>query len=329
MKFMNIKYLFISILLFVSTAFFTFSYAVNDIDVSDDVFLDRFIIEMVTENIYVIHGFNESPNSTNRGFINNPSFVVADSGVIVIDPGSRNEVGQIVLKRISQITSLPVIAIFNTHEHGDHWLANQAILDKYPNIPIYAHADMIESINQGIGKHWLNIMKQLTEDPLVNTSIAVPTHEVHANDEIVFDNLTFKIHHYGPSHTHNDIMIEVVELDTIFLGDNVLNKRMPHLDDGDIVGNITTVNEVLKLNCKYFIPGHGSPGMKTIAEEYLEYLTLLHQSVEQHYHEGKSDFEMKDAIKDSMVKFSSWVDFEQELGKNISLVYLQVERDDF
>ncbi len=326
---MNIKYLSLSLLLFISTAFFTFSYAVNNIDINDDAFLEQFAIEMVTENIYVIRGSDESPNPTNRGFINNPSFVIADSGVIVIDPGSTNEVGEMVLKRISQITSLPVIAIFNTHEHGDHWLANQAILDKYPNIPIYAHANMIESVNQGIGKHWLNVMRQLTKNPLAKTTIAAPTHDVDDNDEIVFDNLTFKIHHYGPSHTQNDIMIEVIELDTIFLGDNALNKRMPHLDDGDIVGNISTINEVLKLNCKYFIPGHGAPGINTIAVEYLEYLTLLHDSVEHYYHEGKLAFEMKEPIKDSMGKFSNWVDFDQELGRNISLVYLQVERDDF
>jgi len=326
---MNIKYLSISILLFVSTTFFTFSYVINDIDGNDNSFLEHFIVEMVTDNVYVIHGSNEAPNPTNRGFINNPSFVIANYGVIVIDPGSTNEVGKIVLKRISQITPLPVIAIFNTHEHGDHWLANQAILDEYPDIPIYAHPDMIESINNGIGKHWLNLMKQLTEDPLANTSVKAPTHQVHDNDEIVFDNLTFKIHHYGNSHTHNDIMIEVVELGTIFLGDNVLNKRMPHLDDGDIVGNISTINEALKLNCKYFIPGHGDPGTKAIAEEYLEYLTLLHKSVEHYYHEGKLPFEMKEPIKESMEKFSGWIDFDKELGKNISLVYLQVERDDF
>ncbi|MFT7413770.1 MAG: glyoxylase-like metal-dependent hydrolase (beta-lactamase superfamily II) [Methylophagaceae bacterium] len=326
---MNIKYLSTSTLLFFSTAFFTFSHAIDNADKNDSSFSEHFIVELVTENIYVIQGSKEGPSPINKGFINNPGFVIADSGVIVIDPGSRNEVGEIVLKRISQITSLPVIAIFNTHEHGDHWLANQAILDTYPDIPIYAHPNMIESINNGIGKHWLNLMGQLTESPLDNTSIKAPTHQVHNNEEIVIDNLTFKIHHYGNSHTNNDIMIEVVELDTIFLGDNVLNKRMPHLDDGDIVSNISTINEILKLDIKYFIPGHGAPGIKTIAEEYLEYLTLLHKSVEHYYHEGKLAFEMKGPIEDSMEKFSGWIDFDKELGKNISLVYLQVELDDF
>lgn len=326
---MNIKQLSILIVLLIGGLFLILAYSNNGLTVKGDSYAEPFNIEMVTDNIYVIRGFNEDPNPINRAFINNPGFVIANTGVIVIDPGSTNEVGKIVLKAIKQITPLPVLAVFNTHEHGDHWLANQAILDEYPNIPIYAHADAIESINNGMGKYWLDLMKQLTGDTLVNTTITAPTHKVKDNDEIVFDNLTLKIHHYGVSHTHSDIMIEVVELDTIFLGDNVLNKRMPHLDNGDIVGNISTINNVLNKNYKFYVPGHGATGSKIIAEEYLEYLTLLLESVTQYYHEGKSDFEMKDLIQSTMTKFSNWGDFDRELGRNISLVYLQVERDDF
>jgi len=326
---MKIKTLLIWTVLIVSGLFLSFSYANSELTLADTPYSEQFMIELVTDNTYVIHGLNEDPNPSNRGFINNPGFVIANSGVIVIDPGSSQEIGEIILKRISQITSLPVIAVFNTHEHGDHWLANQAIIDKYPSIPIYAHADMIKSINEGGGKHWLSLMRRLTENTLLSTKVYTPTHAVKANDEIVFDNLTFKIHHYGVSHTHNDIMIEVVELSTIFLGDNVLNKRMPYLDDGDILGNISAINEVLALECRYYIPGHGPSGIKTIPEDYLEYLTQLYDSVNHYYHEDMSDFEMKEPIKASMTKFSNWLGFDRELGKHISLVYLQVERDDF
>jgi glyoxylase-like metal-dependent hydrolase (beta-lactamase superfamily II) len=36
------------------------------------------------------------------------------------------------------------INIFNTHVHGDHWLGNQAIVERYPAVKIYAHPNMIE-----------------------------------------------------------------------------------------------------------------------------------------------------------------------------------------
>lgn len=284
---------------------------------------------MVTKNVFVIHGSLEDPNSDNGGFINNPGFVIANTGVIIIDPGSTAAIGEMLLKRIKQVTSLPVIAIFNTHEHGDHWLANQTILAAYPNIPIYADANMIQSVEDGTGKYWLQLMQQLTKKELKNTIIISPTHAVSDGDEIVFDNLTFKVHHYGTSHTKNDIMLEVVELETVFLGDNVMNKRLPNLANGDIVGNIHAIEAILTSDCSYFIPGHGPSGNRTVPVTYLQYLTNLYDSVKQYYNEGLTDFEMKDPIKESLKRYSAWQGFDSDLGKNISLVFLQIERDDF
>ena len=59
--------------------------------------------------------------------ITNPAFVIGADGVVVIDPGSSVQTGEMVLRQIGQVTGLPVVAVFNTHIHGDHWLANQAI----------------------------------------------------------------------------------------------------------------------------------------------------------------------------------------------------------
>lgn len=323
------KYLSIAILLIINGFFYTISYANSELSTNETTFFDQFSTEKVTENVYVIQGPLEDPTPENRGFINNPGFVIANTGVIIVDPGSTAAIGEMLLERIKQVTHLPVIAMFNTHEHGDHWLANQAILAAYPNIPIYADANMIKSVQEGTGNYWLQLMQQLTKNDLKNTTIISPTQVVSDGDEIVFDNLTFKIHHYGISHTKNDIMIEVVELETVFLGDNVMNKRLPNLANGDIVGNIDAVETILTSDSKYFIPGHGPSGDRAVPEIYLQYLTILYDSVKQYYDEGLSDYEMKDPIMESLKQYSSWQGFDSDLGKNISLVFLQIERDDF
>ena len=51
----------------------------------------------------------------------------AQDGVILVDPGSTYQVGKQVLAEIKKVTTKPVVAVFNTHIHGDHWLGNQAI----------------------------------------------------------------------------------------------------------------------------------------------------------------------------------------------------------
>ena len=100
--------------------------------------------EEVAPGVHVIHGPRELPNPGNQGFMNNPAFLVTDNGVVVVDPGSSVQVGEMVLERIAQVTDKPVLAVFNSHIHGDHWLGNQAIKQAYPDAVIYAHERMIE-----------------------------------------------------------------------------------------------------------------------------------------------------------------------------------------
>ncbi|PHS70617.1 MAG: MBL fold metallo-hydrolase [Methylophaga sp.] len=296
---------------------------------STDKFLNGFSAEEITQNVYVIHGQNSDPSANNSGFINNPAFVIVETGVVVIDPGSSLDIGEMVLDRIRLITPLPVIALFNTHEHGDHWLGNQAIVNAYPDIPIYAHPKMINNIADGVGKIWLTRLLQLTENAITGTKIMAPTHPVDHGDEIRLGQRRFIIHHLGISHTSNDIMIELPEFKTVFLGDNAVIKRVPRLDDGDVLGTIAALEMILETNNTNFVPGHGPSGDKAIVELNLEYLRTLYDSVKILYEDDLSYFEMKDFVVEKMNKFVGWYGFDAEIGRSISLVYLQIESADF
>ncbi len=293
-----------------------------------DIFAD-IPTTQVNEQVYLIYGAAGNPSVKNKGFINNPAFVLVDGGVVVIDPGSSRAIGERVLERIARITPLPVIALFNTHEHGDHWLGNLAITEAYPAIPVYAHPNMIQAIADGAGEQWQSLMRQLTDNVITDHEFVAPTHPVENGDEIVLGNHVFRIHHYETSHTTGDIMIELPAMKTVFLGDNAFAGLMPRLDDGDVMGNIRTLRKIIKTQSRYYIPGHGPVGNEAVPRTYLSYLITLYDGVKRFYDEELSDFEMKDAIRTQMQDFSGWHGFEAELGRNISLVYLQIERDDF
>ena len=68
----------------------------------------EWVPEQVAPGVYVIHGPTELPSPSNQGFMNNPAFLVTDDGVVVIDPGSSVQVGEMVLARIEQVTDRPV-----------------------------------------------------------------------------------------------------------------------------------------------------------------------------------------------------------------------------
>ena len=285
--------------------------------------------DRVAESVYVIHGPITTPNPQNQGFMNNPGIVISTAGVVIIDPGASVQSGEMVLRAVGKLTDKPVVAVFNSHIHGDHWLGNQAIRTAYPNAAIYGHPNMIELINNGEGTSWVKLMEQLTEGKTAGTEVVAPDSPAGHSDEIRVDELTFRIHNYGTSHTTSDLMVEIVESGVVFLGDNVLNGRIPRIDEGDIQGNIRTCEEIIKRGEKVYVPGHGKTGGKELIEAMHSYFSTVYSGVKRLYEDGLSDYEMKDEISAALKDYSDWVSFDEQLGKHISFSYLQVEADDF
>ena len=188
---------------------------------------------------------------------------------------------------------------------------------------------MISLIAEGEGKSWVEIMDQLTEGKTRGTGVVAPDKPVNHGDEFRIGEYTFRVHHYGKAHTTSDVMVEIVEASVVFLGDNVLNGRVPRLDDGDIVGNIRSCNEILKSGAKVYVPGHGKSGDRSLVDAMHTYYDTVYSSVGKLFENDLSDFEMKDEISAKLQAFADWEDFDNQLGKHISFSYLKVEAEAF
>ncbi len=281
--------------------------------------------DKVAPHIYVIHGPTGYPSPENQGFMNNPAFVLTGAGVVVVDPGSSVQTGEMVLHQIKKVTNKPVVAVLNTHVHGDHWLGNHALREAFPQVPIYGHPKMIVAIEQGAGEEWIGRMDRSTNGATRGTVPMGPNHAVKNGDKVSIGGVTFRFHHAGPAHTNNDLMIEVPEEGMLFLADNVNNQRIVRMDDGTFQGNIAAIDMALKIPAKVLVPGHGRTGGWEIVHAYRDYLSDLLAAVQEYYDAGIPDFEMKPKVAKRLAKFRDWVGFEEELGKHISLAYLEVE----
>ncbi|VAW76271.1 MBL-fold metallo-hydrolase superfamily [hydrothermal vent metagenome] len=286
-------------------------------------------VDLITKNAYVIHGPLGTPTPENQGFMNNPGFIITNKGIIVVDPGSSIQIGEMLLRAIRKTSDKPVIAVFNTHIHGDHWLGNQAIQAAYPNVPIYGHPNMITLIEDGEGDSWVALMERLTDKQTVGTKVVAPTIAINDGDEFKFGNTSVRIHHYGIAHTTSDVMIEIPEVSITFLGDNVLSQRIPRIDEGTFQGNIEACNRIQETGSKFYVPGHGPTGDVNVPINFCRYLETLYATVKKYYNEGLSDFEMKDKVAAQLTEYSDWSGFDVQLGKHISLAYLQIEEADF
>lgn len=285
--------------------------------------------EQVAEEVYVIHGPLGVPSPDNQGFMNNPAFVLTGAGVVVIDPGSSVQVGEMVLQQVRKVTDRPVVAVFDTHVHGDHWLGNQAIAEAFPGAKIYAHPRMIERVEQGAGEQWLEVMMDMTEGATAGTRVVSADSPVNDQTELRIGDVTFRILHDGQAHTDNDIMILLPEKSVIFLGDNAGHGRMLRMNDGSFQGNIRALDRALASGAKVFVPGHGKSGGPEAATEYRDYLQAVLDGVKALFEEDIPDFEMKPRLLPKLARWKEWVDFDSLVGSHVSIAYLEVEAEAF
>jgi len=282
----------------------------------------------LSDRIYVIYGPMSEPTKANQGFRNNIGFVLTSAGVVVIDPGTSVYVGRMALVKIRTITDKPVVAIFNSHIHGDHWLGNQAFKEAYPKVNIYAHANMIAQAKTGEGERWIKMFNDATDNAVVGTRPVIPNIAVTDGQVIKIGDVKFKIHYTGLAHSDNDIMIEIPQEKAIFTGD-IVRAGLVGISNSSFQGNINAVNTALQTRSKLYIPGHGKAGSKMVAISYRDFLVLLRSTVAKNYDAGIPDFKMKPYVIHALADYQKWSGFKDHIGRLISLAYLEVEEDSF
>jgi len=285
-------------------------------------------VTKITDRIYVIYGPYEMPNKQNQGFRNNPAFVVTSAGVVVIDPSGGVNVGEMVLKKIRGIADKPVVAVFSTHSHGDHWLGNDAIKRAYPKALIYGHPGMKAALEAGEGERWVKMVNEATQGETVGTVAVGPDKTVSHGDVVKIGDRQFRIHYYGDAHTDNDILIEVVEDKVLFVGDVVRVKAFGS-QEGSFKGNIAAIEKMLSLPVKIFVPGHGPVGGRKMLETYNGFLQKLYATVQDLYKLGIVDFEMMPKVIETLKEYRSWAEFDTFIGPHVSHAYLEVEKEAF
>jgi glyoxylase-like metal-dependent hydrolase (beta-lactamase superfamily II) len=319
-------------ILLLTFAFIVMTNVVHAHDSITPYSIEHYPLDQISKNIYVVHGPQEFISPKSRGFMNNPAAILTNNGVIVVDPGSSAEIGKQLLKKVREISDKPVIAVFNTHVHGDHWLGNYGIREIYPKVPIYAHERMIERVNAGEGEDFIRLIMGLTNGAIAGTEVVAPNFGLKGGENLILDNVKLKIHHTGHAHTDHDLMIEVIDDKALFFGDIVAANRVPNSDipqDANYKGSITAIKTMLNNSqIEVFIPGHGRSGGRDVPEDFLRFLEKLLASVTKYYNQDFLDYEMKDQVVSDLEEYKDWNNFI-EIGRVINSVYEEVEQDNF
>ncbi|GAO37462.1 beta-lactamase [Sulfuricella sp. T08] len=278
----------------------------------------------INERVYALLGPMGLPSQHNQGYMVNSTVIVGDQGVILVDSGGTDEVGQHLAKAIAKITPKPVTHIINTHHHGDHVLGNIA----FKGAEILS-SEQCRALVSKTGEEWVQIMESLVGRKFPGTR-PVPAMVTFQEDSTSDRNLQgVKMRLWVPrgSHTPGDMMVYLPDDKVLIGGDILVNTTTPVMRDGHIRNWIAALAKAQDFKAATIVPGHGP--LMTMADvvKLHKLLAGFYAGVEAGYKKGLSDSEIRNTL--DLSEWKKLKEYEVNMGANISRAYLEVEVANF
>lgn len=218
----------------------------------------------------------------------NAGFVQGPCGAVIIDTMQNEALGRGILETVRDAGCGPVRTLVNTHHHGDHVFGNPA----FPRgIEVVAHARcraaMVEVLEAaGVGPEEALPERPIMEltfgrnlydlvpegDPgrdffrwryerggLAGARLRLPTLTIERECTFHLGGRRMILRYLGPGHSDSDLVAWFPDDGVVFVADLLFHGRFPWLGDSDVAGWIARLGDVLALEPRTVVPGHGTP----------------------------------------------------------------------
>lgn len=204
----------------------------------------------IAADTWVLEGRLEDFSFSNGGNIVNTAFIATPAGVVVIDSGPSRRYGEQFAAAIRKITDKPVVKVFLTHHHPDHFLGNQA----FPPAALAALPGTIAGL-KAEGGAFTDNMYRLNGDWMRDTEMVVPTTAVAPGIQDIGGHRLELLALEG--HTGADLAVFDHSTGVLFGGDLVFYQRAPTTPHARIGLWIASLDRLAALPFKQVVPGHG------------------------------------------------------------------------
>lgn len=230
---------------------------------------DLSAVEIATKT-WAVLGRTDYFDMSNGGNIVNVAFIEVPDGVVVIDTGPSKRYGDALRALIEKtIPGKPILRVYNTHHHPDHFLGNQS----FDASVIAASAQVIENITVE-GNGFADNMYRLLGDWMRGTLPIAPTVALESERETV-GGRDFSLF-YLSGHTSSDFVIRDDQTGVLFAGDLAFLYRAPTTPHADINAWRSSLDKLSSIDKDLLLPGHGPSDAKdeslTQTRDYLDWL---------------------------------------------------------
>ena len=205
----------------------------------------------VASRTWAVLGRTEYFNMDNGGNIVNVAFIEVPDGVVIIDTGPSKRYGDALNSLINKtVPGKPILRVYNTHHHPDHFLGNQS----FDASVIAAPQKVIDNIVLE-GNGFADNMYRLLGDWMRGTNPVAPTVALNADREDI-GGRQFSLY-YLAGHTSSDLVIRDDDTGVMFAGDLAFLYRAPTTPHADIKTWRESLDLLSGMDKSLLVPGHG------------------------------------------------------------------------
>jgi glyoxylase-like metal-dependent hydrolase (beta-lactamase superfamily II) len=230
----------------------------------------------VTPRVYYVQGHPGIASAANEGYNSNAGFVVTDDGVVVIDALGTPALGNALLAAIRRVTPKPVRRVILTHYHADHFYGLEPL--KEAGAEVWAHRAALEYLDSGEAQRRLE-QRSRALFPWVEDSMKIIRADRWLDEHTTFTmgGVRFDIHHLGPAHSAEDVIVVVPGEGVVFGGDILFAGRIPFVGEADSKRWLERIDRLLELKPRLIVTGHGPASREpakdlALTRDYLVYL---------------------------------------------------------
>jgi glyoxylase-like metal-dependent hydrolase (beta-lactamase superfamily II) len=230
----------------------------------------------VTPRVYYVQGEPGLASSANEGFNSNAGFVVTGAGIVVVDALGTPALGEALRQAIARVSGEPIRRVILTHYHADHFYGLAAL--KAAGAQVWAHEAAREYLDGGEAERRRG---QRARDlfPWVDESMPIvrPDRWLGEDTQFTMGSVRFEIHHLGPAHSPEDVIVVLPGEGVVFGGDILFAGRIPFVGEADSRQWLRRIDELVRMGPRVIITGHGELSRDPVKDlsltrDYLLYL---------------------------------------------------------
>ena len=230
----------------------------------------------LSPSVWYVQGLSALGSPANQNFISNAAFIVTTQGVVVIDALGSPALARQLVSAIRQVTPQPICHVIVTHYHADHIYGLQVF--KALGARILAHRAARNYLNSDTARLRLQASRQELAPWIdASTELVEADQWLDADHELLLGGLRLQLKHVGPAHTPEDLVVYLPQERVLLAGDLVFRARIPFVGQADSRRWIQALDNLLALDARLIVPGHGPVSQSAredmqLTREYLGYL---------------------------------------------------------